>query len=155
MTNMSDGLRTLLTIEELQQHLKVSRATIFRLRSQGMPAVKLSDGTLRFDPEEVDRWLDAKAAETQTPVPEEGQVLRVPRITTITWEPIAGGHEAKFGVAVARVTRSGERWYYEVKDKTGLREGPFGLTDDEREAFARCTDTLIRWAEEAGRDENR
>ncbi|MGE5508948.1 MAG: helix-turn-helix transcriptional regulator [Chitinophagales bacterium] len=53
---MSDGLRELVTLEELRQRLKVSRATVFRLKEKGMPSVKVG-GALRFDPKAVDEWI--------------------------------------------------------------------------------------------------
>lgn len=53
---VSDELPTLLTLDELRERLKVSRATVFRLKKKGLPVVKVG-GALRFDPAQVERWL--------------------------------------------------------------------------------------------------
>jgi excisionase family DNA binding protein len=45
-----------LTLEELSQLLKISRATIDRWRKEGMPFIKMGRG-VRFDQDAVMKWI--------------------------------------------------------------------------------------------------
>ena len=55
-TNFSNMIE-LLTVKELAQYLKLNPATIMRMTSRGeMPAIKLGR-QLRFDKEQINRWL--------------------------------------------------------------------------------------------------
>ena len=49
-----------LTLEDLTGHLKMSRATLYKMAQQGkIPAVKVGRGW-RFDREAVDQWLEGR-----------------------------------------------------------------------------------------------
>jgi excisionase family DNA binding protein len=48
----------LLTAEELQKHLNISRTTLWRLRKEGLPHTKIGHKTIRYDLEEVEKWLE-------------------------------------------------------------------------------------------------
>lgn len=48
-----------LTAKEVQAHLKISRATLYKLRQQGLPVVKLERKVL-FRKSDIDRFLAAK-----------------------------------------------------------------------------------------------
>lgn len=48
----------LLTAEELQKHLNISRTTLWRLRKEGLPHKKIGHKTIRYDLEEVEKWLE-------------------------------------------------------------------------------------------------
>jgi predicted DNA-binding transcriptional regulator AlpA len=47
-----------LTAEELQQALKISRTTLYRLRKAGLPHRKISYRVIRYDLVEVLEWLE-------------------------------------------------------------------------------------------------
>jgi excisionase family DNA binding protein len=47
----------MLTAEELQQQLNISRSTLYRLRKEGLPHVQMGYRTLRYDLVEVLNWL--------------------------------------------------------------------------------------------------
>lgn len=55
---MQNEAPTLITVEELGHRLSLSRATIYRLVDQGLPAVKVGSA-VRFRPDEVDQWMKA------------------------------------------------------------------------------------------------
>lgn len=48
----------MLTAEELQQELNISRSTLYRLRKQGLPHVQVGYRTIRYDLVEVMNWLE-------------------------------------------------------------------------------------------------
>ena len=48
------------TEKELCEWLKVSRSKVISLRKEGMPFIKLGK-SIRFDKEEVEKWLKEKA----------------------------------------------------------------------------------------------
>jgi excisionase family DNA binding protein len=52
----------LLRPEELAERWRVSARHIYRLVGRGLPAVRLSDRCLRFDPEAVQTWLASRSA---------------------------------------------------------------------------------------------
>ncbi|MED4456178.1 helix-turn-helix transcriptional regulator [Metabacillus fastidiosus] len=47
----------MLTAEELQQQLNISRSTLYRLRKQGLPHTQIGYRTIRYDLIEVLEWL--------------------------------------------------------------------------------------------------
>lgn len=55
------GRRELLTIQEVAERLTVSVGCIraWRLRGEGPPAIRVGSA-LRWDPDEVDVWLDVR-----------------------------------------------------------------------------------------------
>lgn len=48
------------TADQAAAFLQVRRREVFRLAKKGMPAIQLSPKQLRFDPQELRRWLDAQ-----------------------------------------------------------------------------------------------
>lgn len=48
----------MLSAEELQQELNISRSTLYRLRKEGLPHVQVGYRTLRYDLVEVLKWLE-------------------------------------------------------------------------------------------------
>lgn len=53
--------RPLLTTREVADMLSLSPATVLRRwRSGSLPGYRLASNVLRFDPEELDRWLEAR-----------------------------------------------------------------------------------------------
>jgi predicted DNA-binding transcriptional regulator AlpA len=52
-----------LTAEELQQALKISRTTLYRLRKAGLPHRKLSYRVIRYDLVEVLEWLEKNGSQ--------------------------------------------------------------------------------------------
>ena len=55
----------LLTVEQVAEQLQVHRTTIYSWVAQGhLPAIVLAEGLrkkcIRFDPEELARWLEAR-----------------------------------------------------------------------------------------------
>jgi len=46
-----------LTEKELCEWLKISRSTAVRLRRKGMPFVKIGKRFVRYNKEEVEKWL--------------------------------------------------------------------------------------------------
>ena len=48
----------LLTRQELAERMRVSVATVDRLRKLGMPCVRFSPGTVRFRPVDAMRWAE-------------------------------------------------------------------------------------------------
>lgn len=69
----------LLTREELEQKLSLSRAGLSRLVKAGMPVLKITRRTFRYDWEKVEQWLNEQnekyagldePEETQTPTEE-------------------------------------------------------------------------------------
>lgn len=48
----------MLTAEELQQALKISRSTLYRLRKEGLPNIQTGYRTIRYDLVEVLNWLE-------------------------------------------------------------------------------------------------
>lgn len=58
MTQNNNSKNTqLVNVKEMCELLQVSRATLYRLKDQGMPFVKLLRST-RFDPEAVFKWVE-------------------------------------------------------------------------------------------------
>lgn len=49
--------RKLLTVEQVMEHLQISRSTLFRYIKQGLPKVQLSARKVFFDQNEVDDWV--------------------------------------------------------------------------------------------------
>ena len=53
-----------MTVEELGEHLRVTKRTIYRMLKQGtIPALKVGS-KWRFDREEIDKWLRQQAKGT-------------------------------------------------------------------------------------------
>jgi excisionase family DNA binding protein len=50
----------MLTAEELQQQLNISRSTLYRLRKEGLPHVQVGYRTIRYELPAVLRWLKDK-----------------------------------------------------------------------------------------------
>lgn len=54
----------LITVKELEQLLKVSRDTIYRWRKeQGLPYKVIGKGSVRFDIEAVNKWIESQGME--------------------------------------------------------------------------------------------
>lgn len=65
----------LLTIQELSEWLKIPRGTLYNWVSEGrIPRVKLG-GKLRFDPREIERWLEANTIRERGPLPGLDRIL--------------------------------------------------------------------------------
>lgn len=60
---INQGGGEMLTKKELAAHLKVTERTVDRYRDQGMPYFKTITGLIRFNLDDVMKWL----------VPEEGE----------------------------------------------------------------------------------
>jgi hypothetical protein len=54
---------SLLTRHELAERMRVSVATVDRLRRAGMPCVRWSPGTVRFRPMEAMAWAENRFSE--------------------------------------------------------------------------------------------
>lgn len=52
--------RRLLDANELAQKLGVHPATVFRLRKEGLPYIKVSPKVVRYDLEDVVAWMKAR-----------------------------------------------------------------------------------------------
>lgn len=52
----------LVGVKEIATRLNVSRPTVFELIKEGMPAIRISERILRFDPDEVMLWIKNKAS---------------------------------------------------------------------------------------------
>lgn len=50
----------LLTQQELSEKLKVEVITLYKLRKMGMPYIRLGQRLIRYDFEEVEKWLKSK-----------------------------------------------------------------------------------------------
>ncbi len=50
---------TLLTVNELMSLLRVKRSTLYALREQGLPAIKIGR-SIRFDRDEVVAWVKSQ-----------------------------------------------------------------------------------------------
>lgn len=48
-----------MTAQELQEELKVSTTTLWRWRKEGMPYKQYGHRTIRYDLNEVKKWLEA------------------------------------------------------------------------------------------------
>jgi excisionase family DNA binding protein len=48
----------MLTAEEMEQQLNISRTTLYRLRKQGLPHIKVGHKTIRYDLVAVLKWLE-------------------------------------------------------------------------------------------------
>jgi len=52
-------MKQLLTVKELAEMLRCSKYQIYRLTSQRLiPFLRVAGGNLRFDPDEIDAWLE-------------------------------------------------------------------------------------------------
>ena len=60
---LQKGGEQMLTKKELSEILKVTIPTIDRYMKAGMPYLKLSNGSVRFEIEEVKKWAYAKKGE--------------------------------------------------------------------------------------------
>jgi len=51
-----------MTVKELAEFLNVTAATLYRLkkRNKGPKYIELESGSIRYDREEIKRWLEAK-----------------------------------------------------------------------------------------------
>lgn len=52
----------LVGVKEIAIKLNVSRVTVFELIKEGMPAIRISERILRFDPDDVMSWIKNKAS---------------------------------------------------------------------------------------------
>ena len=78
MNENASSLRTLLTLEEIAECLKVSRDTIYRMAQKSkIPAIKVG-GQWRFDGEEISKWLGKKSNQKTRKVSESvaGEISR-------------------------------------------------------------------------------
>jgi len=56
----------LLTVAEAAVLLRVSKPTIYRLvRDHGLPVVRPTGNDIRFRPEDLERWLEARTVAAQ------------------------------------------------------------------------------------------
>ena len=60
-------MNPLLTINEVAEVLGVSRQRLYQWRHQGKgpPAIQLEGRLLRFDPTELDRWIEQQQSDGQ------------------------------------------------------------------------------------------
>lgn len=54
----------MMTTEELEEFLKVSRTTLYEWRKKGMPCIKMSR-LIRYDKESVIKWLDEQTIKNE------------------------------------------------------------------------------------------
>ena len=54
-----------LTIEDVSEMLQVTRTTVYNLKKQGFPFIKLGKN-IRFDQEEVVKWVRSNSKNTST-----------------------------------------------------------------------------------------
>ncbi|MDE3018832.1 MAG: helix-turn-helix domain-containing protein [Nitrospirota bacterium] len=59
----------LLTVDELAKELQVSPSTLYAWAKQGKIPCCTPNGIVRFDPEEIARWLEASRKTVPTPLP--------------------------------------------------------------------------------------
>lgn len=79
--------RPLATASEIQARLGVSRSTLSRwIASRGLPCYRIG-GTLRFDPEAVEAWLEARSQAEPVPRVRRTQVVATTtsKDTVILW----------------------------------------------------------------------
>lgn len=54
-----------LTISDVMEKFKVSRATVYRWMDAGLPALRPAGGAPRFDPAEVEKWVKEQGPKTK------------------------------------------------------------------------------------------
>ncbi len=55
-----DDEKVLLTVDELAAKLGISRRTVFQLRKEGLPVVVIRAKAVRYDLDDVLRWLKSR-----------------------------------------------------------------------------------------------
>lgn len=55
----------LLTSKQLRAHLQISLPTFSKLKKRGMPRIAVTKQVIRYDVEEVERWLKGQEAEVK------------------------------------------------------------------------------------------
>lgn len=49
--------KKLLKVEEVCELLSISRTTLYRLKKEGLPYIKINDGVIRFEEDRVLEWI--------------------------------------------------------------------------------------------------
>lgn len=66
LQDMQQTVKKLLTINQLAEKLSYSVGHLYNLVNRGeIPCVKLSRKALRFDPDEIDRWIAEQDEKTR------------------------------------------------------------------------------------------
>lgn len=77
-------MEKLLTVKEVAELLGLTRMSIYLMVHRGqIPHVKIGERILRFDQEEIRKWLEAKKRDVQIPVPKPKPA---PKIKPTTYE---------------------------------------------------------------------
>lgn len=58
--------KQLLTPDEAADHLRVSEKTLRRMRSQGLPYIALTSGTIRYRAEDLNTFIDERTLQCHT-----------------------------------------------------------------------------------------
>ena len=64
---MYDSELKLITIADLMRYFDVCRQTIVNYRKKGLPFIRLTDGSVRFEPSEIKNWLEARKLNVSQP----------------------------------------------------------------------------------------
>ena len=77
----------LMDMKELMGFLKVKRSTIYKLREEGLPVIHLGR-VVRFDREEIIRWL--KDRQSSAPPPRPAKRPKEPTVEVEAYEATSG-----------------------------------------------------------------
>lgn len=72
----------LMNMKELQEFLKVKRSTVYRLRDEGLPVIRLGR-VVRFDREEIVRWLRSRQVSEVTAAPDQRTRVPIPASVSV------------------------------------------------------------------------
>lgn len=72
----------LLTVKELSQQLQIKPSTLYAWAKQGKIPCCTPNGLIRFDPDEIARWLDASRKQSPPPLPSSLSTNTPPNIET-------------------------------------------------------------------------
>ncbi len=73
-------MKKYLTEDQMAESLGVSKMAVWRYRREGMPYIRLSGRTLRFDPDDVDVWLKSRGTSEPMRSPPPGRKARVEQV---------------------------------------------------------------------------